>query len=53
MPTNEEHELLKDIIREQIEISKDKSFPADFRVEIRTGLIEIRDMINRILVQYG
>ena len=48
----EETDNLKEIIAELLQVIKDNSYPEDFRLEIKHGLIDIKDEIDRTLLEY-
>lgn len=49
-----ESELLKNIIRELIDITKDdENYPPEFREEIRQDLILLREEIDREILKYS
>ena len=53
MTSNCNHNALTAILQELIEITKDESFPPDFRTEIKNDLLGLKDLIDRTLIQYG
>lgn len=53
MITDEQHETNKTIISELISVTKDPSYPKEFRDEIRFSLIEEREKLEANIIKYS
>jgi len=47
-----QHELCKAIVSELIDVSKDESYPVEFREDIRYELNELKDDVERTIALY-
>lgn len=50
--TDNQHELCKAIVSELLDVSKDESYPVEFREDIRYELGELKEYIDRTITLY-